>query len=213
MITLAALQSVCQTDQGKKACESVIDALNRCMAEYAINTPVRVSAFIAQVMHESAEFTHFVENLNYGTNGLIATWPSRFRGAEGIRKAELLNRKPEAIANYVYADRMGNGNEASGDGWAFRGRGAIQLTGREMYRLCGKALLVDLEAHPYMLEEPEYAIESACWFWSSLKGLNAIADKGSIAAVTKIINGGEHGLVDRMARWKKCQVAFAGVTA
>src|SRR5690606_6779021 len=117
--------------------------------------------------------------LNYSAQGLAAIWPARFRGADGKPNARALAlaRKPEAIANAVYGGRLGNGPEASGDGWRYRGRGVIQTTGRANYRETGRALGVDLEGIPQLLEQPRYAALSAAWFWAE-HGLNELADAG-----------------------------------
>ena len=122
-----------------------VGALNAAMVKFEINTPVRAAAFLAQTAHESAEFRTLVENLNYSAAGLCKTWPNRFASLDF---AKPYDRNPELIANYVYAKRLGNGDVASGDGWRFRGRGLIQLTGRGNYRSCGTAIALPLEAEP-----------------------------------------------------------------
>lgn len=183
-----------------------VPALNRAMTRYGINSSVRVAAFLAQVGHESAQLTALVENLNYSAVGLANTWPSRF-AADRSRKpyppnliAMSLARKPELIANHVYANRNGNGSEASGDGWRFRGRGLIQITGRANYNDVARALRLDLLAHPELLEQPELAALSAAWWWSA-RGLNELADAGKFEQITRVINGGTNGLVDRVVLW------------
>lgn len=164
---------------------------------FQISTPVRQAAFLAQVAHESAGFRRLEENLNYSAQGLKATWPHRF----DVEKAALLHRKPQQIANYVYAGRLGNGPESSGDGWRFRGRGLIQITGRNNYREVSEALF--LSAHrlldePELLTQPDCAAKSAGYFWQS-RGLNLLADQGNFRQITYRINGGYHGMDARDA--------------
>ena len=139
------------------------------------------------------------ENLNYSAKGLTATWPSRF---PNIEQAMEFERKPERIANKVYGGRADLGNTEDGDGWKFSGKGLIQLTGRNNYKTCGDALGVDLIANPELLIEPEYAALSAGWFWNK-RGLNALADNEDWNTITKRINGGTHGLQDRIDRTHK----------
>src|SRR5262245_36192792 len=131
-----------------------ISALNAAMQRFEINTPARAAAFLAQTAHESGEFRRLVENLSYSAAGLCKTWPKRFLTLDVAKPYE---RQPELLANYVYAKRLGNGDVASGDGWRFRGRGLIQLTGRGNYRSCGTAIVLPLEIEPERLETPETA--------------------------------------------------------
>ena len=169
-----------------------VPVLNTAMGKYAIVTRLRVAAFIAQVGHESGQLTRLVENLNYSADGLMKTWPSRF----DLVRATACARKPEQIANVVYADRMGNAGP--GDGWKYRGRGLIQVTGKTNYAACGEALGLDLINQPELLERPQYAAMSAAWFWST-RGLNTLADQGEFMKITRRINGGLNGLADRQA--------------
>ncbi|MCU9946880.1 glycoside hydrolase family 19 protein [Pseudomonas sp. PDM13] len=186
-----------------------ISVLTPAMSRFSITTPARQSAFLAQCAHESAGFSRFAENLNYSAAGLAATWPGRFRGADGQPNALALvyQRRPAVIASYVYANRMGNGDEESGDGWRFRGRGLLQITGRGMYQRCGDALGLPLLEQPDLLLQPEQAVLSAAWFWQS-NGLNALADAGAFEAITRRINGGLNGLAERKALWLKAQEAL-----
>ncbi|MFU4336689.1 glycoside hydrolase family 19 protein [Pseudomonas aeruginosa] len=187
-----------------------VGALNRGMTRFDITSPVRAAAFLAQVGHESAQLTHLVENLNYSAQGLAATWPSRYLGADGQPNtlAQRLARKPRAIANNAYASRNGNGDEASGDGWCYRGRGLLQITGRANYRAAGAGLGQPLEAEPELLEQPEWAAISAAWWWAS-HGLNDLADRGEFAAITRRINGGTNGQAERLALWEKARAVLA----
>lgn len=186
-----------------------ISVLTPAMSRFSITTPARQSTFLAQCAHESAGFSRFAENLNYSAAGLAATWPGRFRGADGQPNALALayQRRPAVIANHVYANRMGNGDEESGDGWRFRGRGLLQITGRGMYQRCGDALGLPLLEQPDLLLQPEQAVLSAAWFWQS-NGLNALADAGDFEAITRRINGGLNGLAERKALWLKAREAL-----
>ena len=174
-----------------------LDPLNKAFAKYEINTPKRQAAFIGQCQHESGNFKTLEENLRYSTSGLMRTWPSRF---PSLDVAEKYANNPRAIANKVYAGRMGNGTEESGEGWLYHGRGLIQLTGKENYVNCGLGLGVDLIGNPDRLLDPLYAALSAGWFWNK-KGLNALVD--DIETMTKRINGGLIGLADRKVKIAK----------
>lgn len=176
-------------DQGAAFAEP----LNEACSAFDITTPLRIAHFLAQTAHESAGYTALVENLNYGAPGLLATWPKRF----DAERAAAYARQPEKIANYVYADRMGNGPEASGDGWRFRGRGILQLTGRATYRAAGEALGFDLEAEPELLATPRLAALAAGWYWAA-RGINALCDRDDVIAVTEAVNGGRNGLDHRV---------------
>jgi putative chitinase len=183
--------------------EEWIDAINLTFETFGIETPEQQASFLGQCGHESNGFTALTENLNYKAESLCKVWPKRFPSLEA---AMPYNRNPEAIANHVYANRMGNGDEISGDGWSYRGRGLIQLTGRDNYRACGEAIGVDLESDPDLVSTPQYAALSAGWFWST-HHLNNIAS--DIVAVTKKINGGTLGLDDRVARTERALNALA----
>lgn len=171
--------------------------LNKTMEQYDIHTPQRIAAFIAQVGHESGYLKYIKENLNYSSSGLLTNFSKYFSADEAVEYA----RNAEKIANRVYANRMGNGDEASGDGWRYRGRGLIQITGRDNYARCGAGLGMDLIEEPTYLETPVGAVASAGWFWDSHK-LNDLADAGDIKKMTKVINGGYNGLDDRMHIYK-----------
>ncbi|WP_396654127.1 glycoside hydrolase family 19 protein [Metapseudomonas otitidis] len=202
--TLALLRDV-PFDRG-----ILVEGLNAIFLRFSLTTPTRQSAFLAQAAHESAGFTRLTENLNYSATGLAATWPGRFRGADEQPNAlaRALHRRPEAIANVVYANRMGNGSEASGDGWRYRGRGLLQITGRAQYQRCGAALGLPLVEQPDLLAQPEPAVLSAAWFWQ-VNGLNELADAGDFEAITRRINGGLNGLAERRALWAKFREALA----
>lgn len=174
-----------------------LEWLNFTCNKYEIVTPIRQAHFVGQLSHESNWFRHLEENLNYSANGLISIWGSRF---PDIAIAEQYARNPQKIANKVYGGRMGNTEE--GDGWKFHGRGLIQLTGRENYKRCGDALGIDLTADPELLLTEKYACLSAGWFWNR-KALNELADKSDYEGITKRINGGMTGLMDRIYKTKK----------
>lgn len=173
--------------------EPYIPHITTVLPKFGIDTPLRKAHFLSQVAHESGGLKYSQENLNYSAQGLRSVFGKYFKTME---IANAYARKPEKIANKVYADRMGNGNEASGDGWKFRGRGLIQLTGKELYQNFGKAHGIDCVNNPDLLLDPEWALTSACWFWNKRK-LNTYADANDILMVTKRINGGINGLNDR----------------
>jgi putative chitinase len=176
-----------------KSIDALYEAFSTVLPKYEITSVERVAAFLAQCGHESADFTVLKENLNYSAEGLSKVFPKRF---PSVAAAQPYNRNPEKIANKIYADRMGNGPEASGEGYKFRGRGAIQLTGKENYSKFAASVDKSLDEAVAYCETLEGAIESACWFWSTNK-LNALADATDIVALTKRINGGTIGLEDR----------------
>jgi putative chitinase len=185
------------------------DSMNEVFPTYDINTPQRVAAFLAQCGHESAGWTVFQENLNYSAEGLTKIFHKYFPTLES---AQPYARKPEMIANRVYSSRMGNGDEASGDGWKYRGRGPIQLTGKANYTQYAKDMFEDWEsvvAQPdWVTEDKDFALMSAIWFWNK-NGLNALADKEDLLTMTKRINGGTIGLDDRIKHYKEA-IALLG---
>ena len=163
------------------------------LQEYEINTPKRVAAFLAQCGHESGGFVFVSENLNYSASGLMRVFPKYFPTQD---LANAYARQPEKIANRVYASRMGNGDEASGDGFRYRGRGLIQLTGKDNYFWFAASLEITPQEAAEYTQTFEGAAQSACWFWETNK-LNALADAGDFVTMTKRINGGTIGLADR----------------
>jgi putative chitinase len=177
---------------------ALFEAFSTVLPKYEITTVDRVAAFLAQCGHESLDFTVLKENLNYGAKGLMGLFKKYFPNEALAKEYE---RKPEKIANRIYANRMGNGPESSGDGYAHRGRGAIQLTGRLNYQAFANSIGLSLEDAIEYCETIDGAIESACWFWKKNK-LNDIADKNDIVLLTKRINGGTIGLEDRKKHWE-----------
>ncbi|MNE34678.1 Chitinase class I [compost metagenome] len=173
-----------------------LPALNRAMARYKIDSTVRVAAFLAQVGHESGQLRNLVENLNYSAEALMKTWPTRFDATQAKECA----RQPEKIANAVYSGRMGN--TRPGDGWRYRGRGLIQLTGRANYAGASTGLGLPLEEQPELLEQPEHAAMSAAWWWAK-HGLNELADAGRFQDIGSVINTGKPGRVPHGATERK----------
>jgi len=171
-----------------------VNIINRQMAAYGINTPLRVAHFIAQLAHESGSFKYTSENLNYSASALRSVFGKYFPVQE---IANDYARKPQLIAGRVYADRMGNGDEKSNEGWKYRGRGYIQLTGKDNYTQLTKETGFDFINNPDELaNNPKYAILAACWYWNS-RQLNKYADQDNIREVTLRVNGGYNGLEDR----------------
>lgn len=186
-----------------KVSDMVFDQLATTVKTFNIDTPLRLSHFLGQCAHESGYFKLTEENLNYGAKGLLATFPKYFNEEDALK----YERKPEKIANHVYCNRMGNGDEASGDGWKYRGRGYIQLTGKENYGKFSK----DLSGGVDLVERPEfvatrYPLLSAAWFFKT-KGLNEIADRGDddeiVKKITSKVNGGLKGLDERIEYFEK----------
>jgi putative chitinase len=182
-------------------------ALNEVLPTYKIDTPERIASFLAQCGHESGGFTVLQENLNYSADGLNKIFKKYF---PTLDSAQPYARKPEMIANRVYGNRMGNGDEASGEGYRYRGRGPIQLTGKDNYAACSDFLFQDdtLLQNPDMLLDPEYALHSACWFWWK-NDLNNYADSADLVTMTKRINGGTIGLEDRIKHYNHAMEIFA----
>jgi putative chitinase len=193
MITVEILQAICPKTK-KATLEQYVDAINDVAKHYNMfENPRRVAAFIAQIAHESGGFNFVRENLNYGAKGLMTTFKKYFPDEETAKRYE---RKPEMIANRVYANRMGNGDEASGDGFKFRGRGLIQLAGKNNYTAYAKAIGKPIDEAVAYLETPAGAVSSAGWFWDTNR-LNRFCDSDDFVTLTKRINGGTIGLADR----------------
>lgn len=171
---------------------------------FDITTKKRLSAFLSQIAHESASLSVVTENLNYSSGSLVRVWPKYFPTLE---IANNYHRQPELIANRAYANRMGNGSESSGDGYKYRGRGFIQLTGKNNYKLISDYFGEDFVNNPDKLLEPMWCALSAAWFWWS-NGLNELADKSDTLAISKKINGGYNGLEDRLDKYAKAEIAL-----
>ena len=181
--------------------------LERAIIDAALNTPQRLHAFLAQWAHETQGFTQLSENLNYSADGLLKIFPRHFPYRD---IAEDYARRPESIANRVYAGRYGNGGESSGDGWRFRGRGWPHVTFRRNYAACSVFLFRDpdtLLQQPELLEQREHAVGAAVWYWRA-RNLNAFADvpgNEAFESLSRAINGGTNGLEDRMKWWHWAQ--------
>ena len=175
-------------------------ALAQLLPQYEINTPDRIAGFLAQCAHESGGFVFIKENLNYRWQSLRKVFPKYFP-TDAL--AQQYEKQPQKIANRVYANRMGNGPEESGDGWRFCGRGLIQVTGRDNYSWFAASLKISPEEASEYMETFEGAAQSACWFWES-NNLNQWADKKDILTLTKRINGGTIGLEDRKKHYEHC---------
>ena len=183
-----------------------LSALNQLLPEYEINTPERIAAFLAQCAHESGGFKALKENLNYRWESLRKVFPKYFPNDETAKEYA---HNQEAIAKCVYANRMGNGDEDSGDGFRYCGRGLIQLTGKNNYQKFAESLNMEVEDVPEFLSTFEGAVQSACWFWEA-NDLNTLADKQDIKAMTKRINGGYIGLEDRIKHYKEALEILCG---
>lgn len=182
--------------------DAVIDQLPDTIAKFELNTPLRLAHFLAQAGHESGGFKAVNENLNYGAKGLLGIFKKYFPTPE---KAALYERKPEKIANLVYGGRMGNGPETSGEGYKYRGRGYIQLTGKDNYKAFDLVVEENITDNPDLVAT-KYPLLSAAWFFNK-NGLHKIADKGAtdavVTEVTKRVNGGTIGLEDRLKHFKE----------
>jgi putative chitinase len=207
LLTEAQLAAMIPTNKEVAAwCEE----LNKALPKYDITTPERIAGFISQCAHESMDFNAMSENLNYREETLNKVFPRYF--GPGKRNAAEYAKNPEKIANYVYMDEFRTsklGNTQPGDGWRFRGRGLKQLTGRDNYTRFAKDYGMTAEEAAVWVETKEGALASALWFWNTNK-LNAVADTGNVAALTKKINGGDIGLADRQARYAKAMAALGG---
>lgn len=182
---------------------SVWSQLNDIMSDFEINTNLRLAHFLAQCAHESMDFKVTSENLNYSSAGLLSEWPMRFTETTAAKYAH----NQQAIANHVYGGRMGNGDEASGDGWKYRGRGFIGITGKALYEQCSKGMGIpdDLVANPDLVST-KYPLVVSAYFWKN-KGLNELADAGptdlAVTKISKSVNGGLTGLSSRIQHFHK----------
>jgi putative chitinase len=181
-------------------------ALNQLLPDYGIDTPQRVAAFLAQCAHESGGFVFLKENLNYKWASLRKVFPKYFPTDE---LAQAYEKQPEKIANRIYGSRMGNGDEASGDGFRYCGRGLIQLTGKNNYEAFAESIETPVAEIPAYLETFEGAVQSACWFWET-NNLNQFADTDDIKTMTRRINGGFIGLEDRIKHYEHARHVFGG---
>lgn len=210
MMTLDQLLRVAP-QAGAARCTAFLPWINMATARFGITTPARLEMFLATCLHESLDFTRLEENMNYSAEGLVKTWPGRFDAARAARYA----RQPEKIANYVYALRGGNGDEASGDGWRHRGAGLIHLTHKVNHQACATYFGKKLADMSAWLRTPEGAALSAAWFWST-RGCNDYADHDDFDGVCDIVNIGRKtsaqgdaiGYVNRLARLRAVRLAL-----
>lgn len=197
-MSLLTKEQLSQMIPGNPYVDQWLEALNEILPEYEINTPQRIAAFVAQCAHESGGFRALKENLNYKAESLVKVFPKYFPTLELAKQYE---KQPEKIANKIYGGRMGNGDESTGDGFRYCGRGLIQLTGKENYSWFAASLEMPVEELPEYLGTFEGAVQSACWFWET-NNLNQWADKDDILTLTKRINGGTIGLEDRKKHYE-----------
>jgi putative chitinase len=181
----------------KNSSDVLFDALVELLPKYEIDTTNRIAGFLAQTGHESSDYTLLKENLNYSAERLVVVFKKYFPTIEAARP---YHRNPEKIANKVYGNRMGNGDESSGEGYKFRGRGAIQLTGKNNYSKFAQSIGKSLDDTVAYCETLKGALESACWFWKT-NNINHTCDNDDIVAMTKAINGGTIGIDDRTQRY------------
>ena len=188
-----------------KIADDWILPLEAAMDEFMIGlTTNRIAMFLAQIAHETMGLTRVVENLNYSAEGLMKTWQKRFPTVDIAKQFE---HNPEKIANFVYAGRNGNGDPSSGDGWKFRGRGPIQITGRANYLAAHDRTWIECVTYPELLELPPYGSRASASWWSS-HGLNGLADNKNFDKITLVINGEMNGSEDRHKRWSDVQVVM-----
>lgn len=207
-ITQSILKNICPNLFLDRAASLAV-LINQIAPKYKVDTAARLQAFIAQVAHESGEFSIKTENMNYTTPArLVSIWPSRFTitDEKGKLNANDYVKNAEKLANEVYANRMGNGNQASGDGFKFRGGGFLQLTGKESYQAYAKYLNKSIDETSKLVHETDqYALDAAFWEFSVNKNLNNFADQGDFITITKRINGATIGLAERQKYYQRCK--------
>lgn len=196
-ISIEQLQHVCRFTHTAVLID-LLPHLNASFEDAQITTPLRAAHYLAQVVHESMGLSRFEENLNYSAPALRAMWPSHFPTDE---IAVAYERQPERIANRAYADRLGNGDEQSGEGWKFRGRGGLQQTGEESYLRFQRETGIPVLANPDLLSQPHYAFLGAAKVWT-WKGLNVLADRNDLREITHRISGAQTGLADRQMNFE-----------
>jgi len=215
MITGKQLKAICTTLKQERA-DEIAELMNKSFPKYKIDTPIRIQAFIAQVAHESGEFTIKTESLYYTTpERICAIWPSRFNmdGSNKKLNAHDYVKNQEKLANTVYANRMGNGDFASGDGFRYRGGGNMQLTGKESYEKYAKYVGKDVrETADLVRSTDEYALDSACWEFAIDKQLNDEADRGEFITITKKINGGTIGIEERQKYYARAKTNIVSIS-
>jgi len=193
-----AVRAMAAVNADRAVITDILDNQDR-LPDFGVNTPKRIAHFLSQIGHESGGFKIAVENLNYTAARLMEVWPRRFPNMDIARQYE---RNPQKLGNFVYANRMGNGNAASGDGYRFRGRGLLQLTGRSMYRGVKDLTGLELEEHPEIAEHVPHALEIAGGAWKFDK-VDRLSENASVEDYTQRINGGQTGIADRRRRFAK----------
>jgi putative chitinase len=206
-LTLEQLRRACPAAPAVRLAQE-LTYFNASLDEANAVTPERVAMLLTHTLHETGELRRFEENMNYSAEALCRTWPKRFSSLAAAAFAH----KPEHIANRVYADRMGNGDEASGDGWKFRGRGSLQITGFDNYAACRKYLGVDFLSMPELAAAYAYRYRVGAWYWRS-HGLNELADARDLEASTRVIQGGASTVPQRQAVLGRVLVALGIVSA
>lgn len=199
LVTKAQLRQLTPI-KDEKILDDIVIGLNDTLNKYSINTPLRICHFLAQILHESGGLTVLKENLNYSASGLLRVFPKYFTP----ELAAQYEHKSEKIANRVYKNRMKNGDEASGDGYKYRGRSALMITGRENYTLLSKATGIDFVNNPDLLLDPKYLSLPGGWYWD-VNNINKLADKDDMKAVRKAVNGGQIGAEDCVNRYNLCK--------
>jgi len=202
MLPLMVLRLAAAMPRARNVAYAWVGPLNQAMAAFDINTTARMAAFLAQIAHESAELQVLEENLNYSAARLREIFPRHF---PDDATAQRYHRRPVKIASRVYANRIGNGPEETGDGWLYRGRGPMQITFKANYRACSIVICGDVDTlliNPDFLVRPEFGAAAAARFWAD-KGCNELADRGDFEGITRRINGGLNGLADRVAHWHR----------
>lgn len=203
MLTKDQFYAIC-SDAAKANIDKYYDSLVSAMSTYGITTNNQQAMFLVQLLHESGRLSVVMENLNYSADGLLRTFPKYYRNTA---EANAHARQPQKIASRVYANRMGNGDEASQEGWKYRGRGLIQITGKNNYSGFSKSSGVDVLSNPDYLTTPDGAAASAAWFWK-VNGLNSYADNQDIKGASVRINGGTNGLDDRIKLWNHAKAVI-----
>lgn len=199
----AAVKVLAAINADKAVIDDILSSENALPA-FGIDTPKKAAHFLAQTSHESGGFRIAIENMNYSAKRLMEVWPKRF---PTMNKAQQYANNPQKLGNFVYANRMGNGDPASGDGFRYRGRGLIQMTGKDMYRQVGTITKLDLVGHPELSEHAEEAVEIAGAIWK-IKQCDKLSENSSVLDYTLRINGGQVGLADRQKRFTAARQAM-----
>jgi putative chitinase len=198
-----AVKALAAADASPAVIQGILDG-EESLSGFGINTPRKAAHFLAQISHESGGFKIAIENMSYSAKRMTEVWKKRF---PTLASAEPFAHNPEKLGNFVYANRMGNGAPESGDGFRYRGRGLIQMTGKDMYAQVGKIADLDLVAEPQLAESPEDAVEIAGAIWK-IKKCDQLAENAPVARYTELINGGDIGLPDREKRFKTATAAM-----